>query len=212
MVATNFDAQAYALALVEMGDATAALKSIGVVPDQEGYDEKTWYKRVAERYRRRKDVQEALVKVYSEKAAAEYADCLPLAANSVKRFLTEDFTGNYKAMKAQADIGVKILEDANIALGGSQFKQNISTNREELLDQLATAILGDKGLVEQIVGRAADVIDGTSAQVVSGEADERSTELQTLPEAEGLHGCGDEAPAEDVLGGEPLRENLHRVD
>lgn len=186
MAVTKFDAEAFALALVEQGDASRALKSIGVVPDSDEYDEATWYKRAAHRLRQRKEVQAALVKIYSEKAAADYADCLPLAADSVKRFLKEDFTGNYKAMQAQAAIGVKILEDANIALGGSQFKQPTAENRNELIDQLAATILGDKGLVEQIVGRAASVVDGSAAKDVTGEVDEQGGLLPADTETESV--------------------------
>lgn len=183
MAVENFDAKAFAQAYAELGNYEKALKEIGVHPTNESTDIDKWYERTAYRYKQRADVQEALVEIYSKKAAMEYADCLPLSATAVKNFLKLD-SDKPNVMKAQAELGAKILQDANIALGGSQFKQPVITNRDELLDQLAATILGDKGLVEQIVGRAATVIDGEAARDVSPASDERSTVLQTLPEAD----------------------------
>ena len=204
MPTKGFNPEKFALVYAETGNATHALRESGAKPDKGDYDD-NWAARVANRYKSRPDVQDALVKIYSRKAAMEYADCLPLAANKVKEFLTADLSHNPKAFASQASLGAKILQDANIALGGSEYKQPVVANRNELLDQLSNLILADKGLVEQIVGRAANVIDGTSARVVSGEINESGEVLPPLPEAAGVSERGEKEETEDVSGGEPLR-------
>jgi hypothetical protein len=204
MPVRGFDPKKFALVYAESGNATKALLESGAQPDKGDYDS-NWAARVANRYKDRDDVQAELVKVYSRKAAMEYADCLPLAAGKVKEFLSADFRDSPKAFATQASLGAKILQDANIALGGSEYKQPIIENRNELLDQLANLIVADKGLVEQIVGRAASVIDGSAARDVSPESDESVTALQTLPEAAGLSERGEGEQAEVVPSREPLR-------
>ena len=204
MPVKGFDPKTFALVYAETGNATKALLESGARPDKGDYDE-NWAARVANRYKSKAEVQDELVKIYSRKAAMEYADCLPLAANKVKEFLTADLRDNPRAFASQAALGAKILQDANIALGGSEYKQPVMTNRNELVEQLASLIVADKGLSEQIIGRTASVLDGTAARVVSGEADESGEVLQALPEAEGISGRREEQEAENVSGGEPLR-------
>jgi hypothetical protein len=204
MPTKGFDPKKFAEAYAETGNATLALRESGAKPDKGDYDE-NWAHRVASRYKAKAEVQSELVKIYSRKAAMEYADCLPLAANKVKEFLTADFSDSPKAFATQASLGAKILQDANIALGGSEYKQPVIENRNELLEQLSNLILADKGLVGEIVGRAASVIDGSSARVISPETDESSEVLPALPEAEGVSERGEEEQAEIVPSGEPLR-------
>jgi hypothetical protein len=176
MPTKGFDPKKFAEAYAETGNATLALRESGAKPDKGDYDE-NWAHRVASRYKAKAEVQAELVKIYSRKAAMEYADCLPLAANKVKEFLSADFSDSPKAFASQAALGAKILQDANIALGGSEYKQPVIENRNELLEQLSNLILADKGLVGEIVGRAASVIDGSSARDVSPEAAELSRPL-----------------------------------
>ncbi len=200
MPTKGFDPKKFAEAYAETGNATLALRESGAQPDKGDYDE-NWAHRVANRYKAKPDVQAELVKIYSRKAAMEYADCLPLAANKVKEFLTADFSDSPKAFATQASLGAKILQDANIALGGSEYKQPVIENRNELLEQLSNLILADKGLIGEIAGRAASVIDGSSARVISPETDEPSPVLQAVPEAEGVSERGEEEQAKVVLGG-----------
>lgn len=204
MPVKGFDPKKFAEAYAETGNATLALRESGARPDNGDYDE-NWASRVANRYKAKAEVQSELVKIYSRKAAMEYADCLPLAANKVKEFLSADFSDSPKAFATQASLGAKILQDANIALGGSEYKQPVIENRNELLEQLSNLILADKGLVEQIAGRAASVIDGSAAKDVSGETAEPIEILQALPETAGVSERGEEEQAEIVPGGEPLR-------
>jgi hypothetical protein len=204
MPAKGFDPKKFALVYAETGNATLALRESGAKPDKGDYNE-NWAHMVANRYKGRAEVQDELVKIYSRKAAMEYADCLPLAAGKVKEFLTADLSSNPKAFASQAALGAKILQDANIALGGSEYKQPVIANRNELVDQLSTLILADKGLIEQIIGRTASVVDGTAARVVSGEVVESSEVLPTLPETAGISERGEDQEAEVISGGEPLR-------
>lgn len=203
MAVKGFDPKRFAEVYAESGNATLALTESGAKPDKEGYDD-NWAARVSNRYKAREDVQAELVKIYSRKAAMEYADCLPLAAGKVKEFLSADFRENPKAFATQASLGAKILQDANVALGGSEYKQPVFENRNELLDQLANHILSDKGLLEQIIGRATNVVDGTAARVVSPEGDEPITVLPALPEAVGVSDGGQGEQAEIVPSGESL--------
>jgi len=204
MPTKGFDPKKFAEAYAETGNATLALRESGAKPDKGDYDE-NWAHRVANRYKAKAEVQSELVKIYSRKAAMEYADCLPLAANKVKEFLTADFSDSPKAFATQASLGAKILQDANIALGGSEYKQPVIENRNELLEQLSNLILADKGLVGEIIGRAASVIDGSSARVVNPEADESGEVLHALPEAEGVSERGEEEQAKVVPSWKPLR-------
>ena len=182
MPVKEFNAKVFAEKLAETGNAALALQESGAYPDSDSYDE-NWWCRTGNRYKSRPDVQEALVEIYSRKAAMEYADCLPLAASRVKEFLQYDFQGNAKAMKSQADLGAKILEDANIALGGSKYKQPVIENRNELLDQLASLIGSDKRLLDDIVGRAVTIVDGSAATDVTPKDDESGGVLPSVPTA-----------------------------
>ena len=181
MPSKGFDPEAFALALIETGNATEALKQSGIVPDSDEYDMATWYKRTAERYRKKREVKEALTRLYTERAQMDYADCLPLAAGAVKQFLLLK-DDNPKTMKAQADLGAKILGDAKVVLSPID-ERKLPVNKDELLDELARLIHNDKDLVGQIVRRGATVVDVTPEQPKAERDSEQGSVLPTVPEA-----------------------------
>lgn len=180
MPSSGFDPEAFALALVETGNATEALKQSGIVPDSDEYDLTTWYKRTAERYRKKKEVKDALVRIYTERAQMDFADCLPLAAQAVKNFLLLK-DDNPKTMKAQAELGAKILGDAKVVLEPADNKK-LPVNKDELLDELARLISNDKDLVGQIVARGAVVVDVTPVGDEPEQAAKQGSQLQAVPE------------------------------
>lgn len=180
MPSSGFDPEAFALALVETGNATEALKQSGIVPDSTEYDLTTWYKRTAERYRKKKEVKEALVRIYTERAQMDFADCLPLAAQAVKNFLLLK-DDNPKTMKAQAELGAKILGDAKVVLEPAD-SEKLHINKDEILDELAKLISNDKDLIGQIVARGATIVDVTPVGNDTQPVAEQSGELRSVPE------------------------------
>lgn len=172
MPSSGFDPEAFALALIETGNASEALRQSGIVPDSTEYDMAGWYKRTAERYRKKKEVKDALVRLYTERAQMDYADCLPLAASAVKSFLQLK-DDNPKTMKAQADLGAKILGDAKVVLAPPDEPKKLTT-KDELLDELARLITNDKNLFGQIIARGTTIIDVTPVRDEPAQVTEQS--------------------------------------